>query len=152
MISIPLHGRDHQVRGYAKVDADSSWLLTGPWHIGAGGYAVQTLHAPGDGYDNYDLRMHRLLLGLDKNDPRVVDHINRDRLDNRLRNLRITDVAGNNRNKGAYRQNRRGAYPCGNSWVAAVRRDGQLYRLGRFPSREAALAVAAEFRSTTTPN
>jgi len=47
--------------------------------------------------NKYDtgIALHRLILGIPKGDKRIVDHINRDVLDNRKSNLRITNRAGN---------------------------------------------------------
>lgn len=43
------------------------------------------------------IRMHRLVMGLPsgKEDPRVVDHLNHDSLDNRRENLEVTDQGTN---------------------------------------------------------
>jgi len=61
------------------------------WYI-SGGYAVF-----GEGKDK--ISMHRLVVA-DKLKPRlVVDHINRNRLDNREENLRVCTVRQNNANK-----------------------------------------------------
>jgi hypothetical protein len=42
--------------------------------------------------------MHRLVMGLERGDGKVVDHINRNRLDNRKSNLRVGTQAQNNTN------------------------------------------------------
>jgi hypothetical protein len=52
--------------------------------------------------------MHRQILGLDCEDSRVVDHINRDRLDNRRENLRIVSQAQNLWNSAAHRDSTTG--------------------------------------------
>lgn len=48
------------------------------------------------------VRLHRLILQAAKG--AVVDHINRDVLDNRVENLRICDYTTNNRNRGKQKQ------------------------------------------------
>lgn len=60
-------------------------------------YAVATVANPDKGR-GYQLRLHRLLLGLSPDNPLVVDHINGDGLDNRRSNLRIATIAQNARN------------------------------------------------------
>lgn len=74
--------------------------------------------------------MHRYILDLNrshKNHTDYVDHINRDKLDNRKSNLRITDNSGNQKNKGLQSNNTSGvsgvrytttATGCG--WMARV--------------------------------
>ncbi|MGB9151637.1 MAG: HNH endonuclease [Alphaproteobacteria bacterium] len=47
--------------------------------------------------------MHRLILGLSAGDPRQIDHINGDTLDNRDENIRICSAAENARNRGKNR-------------------------------------------------
>ena len=63
----------------------------GPWHINTHGYAVHT-------EGRKCLYMHRVIMGLEEGDSRVVDHKNRDKLDNRKGNLRIVTQAENRRN------------------------------------------------------
>ena len=52
------------------------------------------------------LRLHRFLLDVPKD--KVVDHINRNTLDNRRENLRIVDGIDNAQNKGFYCNNKSG--------------------------------------------
>lgn len=55
----------------------------------------------------FNLRLHRLVLGLNKEDP-IVDHKNRQRHDNRKQNLRLSDKQTNNINRGANKNNKLG--------------------------------------------
>jgi hypothetical protein len=59
-------------------------------------YAATTVRRP-DGRRTM-LMLHRLLCGLDFGDPREVDHIDGDGLNNLPSNLRVTDGAGNQHN------------------------------------------------------
>lgn len=79
----------------------------------------------------------------------VVDHINGDGLDNRRSNLRICTQAENLRNRGKFRGKRASIYkgvsrsPKSriNPWVATIKIDGKIIRLGSFPTEnDAALA------------
>lgn len=70
---------------WALVDAQDLDLLNRwLWSLNGRGYAYGS---PGF--------MHRVLLGLKKRDGREIDHINRNRLDNRRANLRLCDRSSN---------------------------------------------------------
>lgn len=65
------------------------------------------------GYNDYAWRrnegkLHRFILGLQKGDHRRVDHINRNRHDNRLCNLRLVNQSENMRNHGLFASNKTG--------------------------------------------
>jgi hypothetical protein len=72
----------------------------------------------------------------------LVDHINCDRGDNRIANLRIADRVQNQANRGRPRTNRTGykgvRRESANSWSAKIRRNGEERWLGTFQSPEAA--------------
>lgn len=75
--------------------------------------------------------------------PEMIDHVNRDRLDNRPENLRSASHAENMRNKihpgGASRY--RGVNPSGRKWKATIGIGGAYRHLGVFGSEiEAAQA------------
>ena len=82
-------------------------------------------HNIGNGHIKHLVWMHRLILGLDDNKGKYVDHINRDSLDNRRCNLRITDHAGNQMNT-IKRKNCSSIYkgvawhPAVNKWFAYI--------------------------------
>lgn len=65
-----------------------------------------------------NVSIHRLLMGLDHGDPRYVDHINGDKLDNRRGNLRICTSSQNSANMKIDRANTSGFK--GVSWHAAA--------------------------------
>lgn len=92
--TIPLRDRSGNVRAEAKVDAENyAHLSLHAWHI-TRGYARRHVPRPGVG----TIAMAREIMGLAPGDERVIDHINRDRLDNRRSNLRIVTRAVNGRN------------------------------------------------------
>jgi hypothetical protein len=81
---------------FAKVDhEDYNLLINHSWHY-KDGYALAKIN-------NKEVRMHRYILQI--TDPQmVVDHINRDRLDNRRKNLRPYSLIenANNRSNNVY--------------------------------------------------
>lgn len=103
------------------------------------------------------VQMHRFILGLTKEDKRVVDHINHNKLDNRRCNLRIVTAQQNNLNrvpdrgrqyKGVF-DGLQGKEPCiSGKWArshlplkrykAAITFNGQRFDLGGFPTPEEA--------------
>lgn len=136
--AIPLHRRDGTVRAYTLVDdADLPLVWELPWHLGSNGYARCNRGGL--------LLMHRMLMdapaGLE------VDHVNRDRLDNRRANLRIVTPAQNSHNtparKGAASPFR-GVLKDGNRWRARVKMNRRAYELGYYATDiEAALVLEA---------
>jgi hypothetical protein len=96
-------------------------------------------------------RMHRIILNppLDK----VVDHKNRNGLDNRKVNLRTCTVAENSRNRKLHSGNttgHRGIYWNSrlNKWIAQIRKMDKLHHLGVFSQKKDAIKarVKAEER------
>jgi hypothetical protein len=108
------------------VDArDAAWARSRPWFHDEGGYAACI-----------DGRMHTLLLGV-----LGVDHANRDRLDNRRKNLRAATPSQNVMNTGKRRNNTSGykgvdRRPAG--WRARCRAAGVTHFGGFHETAEAA--------------
>lgn len=73
-----------------------------------------------------------------------IDHINGDRTDNRIANLRVVDHVGNGRNRRRSRINSSGVTGVGfyrGKWRATIGVAGGQVRLGVYGSLEAAIAV-----------
>ena len=155
MIRVPLRARDGSVRAYALIDDVDEPLMANRWSLGGKGYAVRTVRF--DGRRTYTLALHRAIFGLERGDPRQVDHVNGVRLDCRRSNLRIVPSHAENRqNVGSlagstskyrgvswHRQTRK--------WRAVVKIDGVTHWLGRFDDEDEAGRVAAEFRKRHVP-
>jgi len=96
------------------------------WYYGNDGYPIAyTNIITKRRYGRKGIKMHRLLLGNECNEEEVIDHINRDKLDNRLENLRICSKKQNSyntsRKEGKYkgvRKNKNGTF------TASITKDG----------------------------
>lgn len=66
--------------------------------------------------------------------PETVDHINRDRSDNRIENLRAATRSEQQWNKG----NVRGCYKRGSRWVSSIKANGKRFFLGSFKTQDEA--------------
>lgn len=101
------------------------------WHL-SHGYAKN---------NRYNLYLHRFIMG-NPEDNIIVDHINRDRLDNRKYNLRFCSLQENNMNKGIQSNNSSG-YPgvsySKNKWRAYIGINGKQIHLGRYNTIEEAI-------------
>lgn len=104
---IPEGLRVHMISGGSFI-ADNrpeviGWLYIYSFHI-AGGYAV-CCHASGRNIKN-QIPFHKLIMP--DTDKKQVDHINRDRLDNRRINLRYVNQSINNINRRTMKSNTSG--------------------------------------------
>lgn len=75
-----------------------------------------------------------------------VDHINRDRFDNRRANLRVCTHAENMRNRSLHKNNKSGVpgvcwHKSKGKWQVQVRMDGKLHFFGFFDDKEEAIQV-----------
>lgn len=151
MLQVPLYSKgveSKEIEAFASIDDADAYLLNYRWHLNPNGYAER--RAKGK-----RVYMHRQLLGL-KQTEKLVDHINRDRVDNRRSNLRIVDAAGNSQNKSAQKRNSsgiRGAHLNKQTgrWQAVVVLNGKKHGLGTYEDATTAGAVAAEWRREHMP-
>ena len=110
--------------------------LSTRWSVSGGRYSVSNVTCKG-GYDKVSLS--RFICGLPKDDTRDVDHINRNRLDNRLCNLRICSHQENAYNIGLKSSNTSGYIGVywnteKNKWCARIRINGKKKHCGYFSS------------------
>ncbi len=99
------------------------------WSVNSKGY-------PHGFIDGQKIKLHRYVMILSGAliDNRQVDHISRDVMDARLKNLRAVDQSTNNRNSGTRTGNYRGVnwYKVGEKWHARLAIDGKQKHLGYF--------------------
>jgi hypothetical protein len=135
---------------FALVDAGDLPMLQGfHWTLTKEGYAHQNSKRAA-------YRMHRMIMGMANNDGRQVDHINRNRLDNRRANLREVTNAQNRQNlpamPGSTSRFRGVSWDrATKTWIAQCRKDDRIYWLGRFTSEVQAARVAERFRTEHLP-
>lgn len=149
---VPLCDRKGLTKAWAMIDADDLLLVEcRAWSLTDAGYA----QCSGPRTSPYRL-MHRLIAGLDRGDPRVVDHINGIRLDNRRANLRVITHAENMQNRTANRAGSsrfRGVswYAARNKWMAFGAVNGRRHHLGYFADEGEAALAAEKFRAEHMP-
>ena len=116
-------------------------VLKHKWCSDGDGYLV----APQKGAKS--IRLHRFVWGLAYGHcPELIDHINQDRLDNRLCNLRQASPSQNGHNSKPYKK--KSGLPMGVSWskargkyLAQISMCGRNFNLGRFSTPEEAEAA-----------
>lgn len=82
----------------------------------------------------------------------ILDHINRDKADNRISNLRIVTFSENNQNSKIYKNNTSGItgvywHRTRQKWSACVRISRRLKHLGYFNTMEEAITARLEAES-----
>jgi hypothetical protein len=129
------------VVAYTLVDDDQAHLAQYRWTLDKDGYVIAGPHR------GVKLRMHRVVLGLEKGDGLEGDHINGDRLDNRRANLRAATRQQNGQNVPAKHGVRGVTFdpdrdsPC--KWRVRIGLAGRAWHVGWFAT-EAEAAQAAD--------
>ena len=104
----------------------------------------------GINYKSY--RAHRLVFLMHKGYlPKTIDHINGDRLDNRIENLRAATVGQNQHNRKTNANNTSGykgvSWNKGcNKWLSQIKLEGKRIHLGYFDNVEEAAEVMRKAR------
>lgn len=108
------------------------------WMIGSDGYARTNKHQSGDNLRSN--KFHKNIV----TDGDCVDHINRNRLDNRRCNLRAASLQLNTLNRGLNKNNttgRKGVYHRSDNgrWKATIFVNGKEHSLGNYATKEEAV-------------
>lgn len=122
-------------------DEDYDKVSKFKWYLSRYGYArtsayIGTINGK---EQRIEYRLHRFLLSAPKG--KEVDHVNRDKLDNRKHNLRLSTRSQNMANTGLSVDNTtgfRGVSSHKNAWQASIRFNGKLIYLGRYTSPQKA--------------
>jgi hypothetical protein len=149
---IPLRNRHGIVISYALIDAaDAPLVSQWRWSL-TRGYAKRVGWADGRQQLIY---LHRLILGLGPDDDVEVDHISRDKLDNRRANLRtaihveqmqnVPGRPGSSQYRGVHWDSQMG------KWVASLSMEGKNVYLGAFSDELAAAEAARAGRARLMP-
>lgn len=132
---------------YALISRSSLDLIPGfVWHLGKDGYPVSYNRVNNPklrlGY-GYGIKMHKLLLGNICPKGMVIDHINRNRLDNRIENLRICTPKENSYNSSKRNSNKyKGVKNEGkNGFSVSISKDGKTYRYKNIPTEKEAAQI-----------
>lgn len=122
---------------YTIIDKDDYFIVKKKYWRLKDGYAVNVLS------NGKTIRLARYLLHIDNQEnDLVVDHINRDRLDNRKENLRIVTQHENSFNASIGKNNKSGfigVYRSRNKWVADIMYNNEKQVLGYFNDKRDAI-------------
>lgn len=131
----------------ALIDDDFAYLARWKWQAIVkphGSYAMRTTTVNGK---KTAIAMHRLIAGA-IGDPRYVDHLNGDTLDNRKENLRLVDAITNARNVSPVtKANKTSPYrgvaliPSSGRYRATIRAEGKTHSLGVYATAAEANAA-----------
>lgn len=144
MRSLPIPvwgGGGNQIIAWAKVSPeDYQQVKQHRWYL-SDGYVVRTMYR--DDGSKTSISLHRDLMGVAHGDPMEVDHVNRDRLDNRRENLRLAERWENERNherEEHYSRKVGVTFDASRGkWKAQASLDGAYVYLGLFESEETAI-------------
>ena len=138
---------------WAIVDIeDYDFLMQWKWYARfakcTGSYYASRSAKNGESSRGRMIHMHRVILGLSSEDPRMPDHRFRNTLDNRKfigddENLRVSTKLENNRNASTRRDNTSGFkgvnfHKCTQKWASAISVNKKRIHLGLFATKELA--------------
>ena len=110
-------------------------ILIYKWYLDKNGYAIS--------YGKTRIKMHRLIYTNYKGliqDKYVIDHINRDRLDNRLENLRQCSQKENSYNTSKHMKYK-GVNKTKTGWNARITKDGKVHMINNIKSEKDAALI-----------
>ncbi|WPJ68535.1 hypothetical protein OMDBNIEC_00049 [Salmonella phage STP-SP5] len=113
-------------------------------------------------YNNQQLHAHRIIWEMFKGpipEGLMIDHIDRNRSNNRIENLRLVSRSGNAKNQKLPSTNTSGVIgvsfrKCDGKWIAHITNNGKFINLGIFINKEDAIKARrdAEIKYAFHPN
>lgn len=139
----------------ALIDDDLSGLTRYRWRLNKKGYVIRYCEILVSGRVLRKMRLAHAVLEVPP-DGMVIDHINRDKLDNRRCNLRLIPRDANAQNRSAHRNNITGLRGVmlrkdTGKFLAHARLNGRNIRLGYYETAEEAAEVARQYRLVHMP-
>lgn len=141
---IPLRGKLGIGKFAIVDDEDFDALSTFKWHLSTNGYVVCDIFIQKYPRLRIYLYMHRSIFSVSKG--KIVDHFNRNKLDNRRSNLRIGTQVDNMHNIGRHKDNNTGykgvqRQILAKTYMARIKSNGKQYYLGTYATPEEAAKV-----------
>jgi AP2 domain len=128
--NVPLRGKYGEGFFALVDDADYDRVIGKKWHAKMGSSGMRYAYCNG-------VAMHTFLTGY-----KQTDHKNRDSLDNQQHNLREATAGQNSANRAAKGISKylgvSWSGPRNSQWIASLKKDGHIYRLGGFRTEEEA--------------
>lgn len=116
--------------GRQQVIVDDGIKLPGKLYMHSKGYAQMWL-------DGKNVLLHRYIMGADPG--QEIDHINGNKLDNRVENLRICTKSENMQNRRTWsKYGHKGICKNGKKWQANIYKGGKRYFIGNYDTIEQA--------------
>lgn len=100
------------------------------WYLGSNGYPITYGSKKAGRRFSRGLGIHKMLLNPQRGNGLVVDHINRNKLDNRIENLRLCTPKENSYNTSRSSEGKyKGVTKNGKYWNVCICKDGQKYEM-----------------------
>lgn len=129
-------------------EADRNLVESHSWWLNTNGYACTKMRRNGKKVTHL---MHRMIFG-EVPTGMVVDHINRNPLDNRRCNLRaataVQNAKNSNNRRGTTSKHRGVSQRRDGKWQVVVRIDGKLKWIGKYDTELEAAAIAEPYFDT----